>query len=199
MLFLFSFNALGAQKIIVLGDSISAEFGLQKNQGWVHLLKKRLIKTDYPYTVINASISGETSGGGLRRITGLLKKHNPQIMLIALGANDGLRGLKIAKLKNNLSRMIELSLKHGAQPIIIGLRLPPNYGPIYTNQFTRTFLDVSKEHQTPTVPSFLKGFESNLTYFQGDRIHPNALAQPLILDNIWPVLLNSLSNRQTQR
>lgn len=197
--FIASNNVFAAQNIIVLGDSISAEFGLKKNQGWVSLLEKRLVDSGYQYNVINASISGETSGGGLRRINQLLSTHQPKFILIALGANDGLRGFKLSQIESNLSQMVNLSLKQQASPIIIGLRLPPNYGLTYTSQFSAIFQNVGNQHQISVIPSFLHHFETDLRYFQADRIHPNALAQPLILDNIWPTLLKLLSTDKARQ
>ena len=176
-----------------MGDSISAGFGLNQNQGWVSLLQQRLAIKEYPHKVINASISGDTSSGGLRRISSALDKHNPKIVIIELGANDGLRGLKLSQLKSNLSDITDLSLKKNAEVLILGMQLPPNYGPTYTKAFSNVFTEVSKSKQTSIVPFLFTGFESDLDYFQADRIHPNSRAQPLILNNIWPVLFPLLN------
>lgn len=181
--------------ILVLGDSISAEFGLRQNQGWVYLLQQRLITKEYPHKVINASISGETSSGGLRHIASALDLHQPVCVIIELGANDGLRGLNLTQLKNNLTRIARLSLEHKAKVLIIGMQLPPNYGLKYTQTFSQVFKEVSNNLQLSIVPFMFKGFESNLTYFQADRIHPNDKAQSLILDNIWPELLPLLNDQ----
>jgi len=138
--------------------------------------------------VINASISGETSSGGLRRISSALDKHNPKIVIIELGANDGLRGLKLPQLKSNLSKITDLSLDKHANVLILGMQLPPNYGSAYTKAFSNVFIEISKNKQVSIVPFLFTGFESDLQYFQADRIHPNAQAQVLILDNVWPHL-----------
>jgi len=183
-----SFSTLAAPNILVLGDSISAGFGLQQNQGWVSLLQQRLASKEYPHKVINASISGETSSGGLRRISSALDKHDPKIVIIELGANDGLRGLKLSQLKSNLSNITDLSLSKHAKVLILGMQLPPNYGPAYTKAFSNVFIEVSKNKQVSVVPFLFTGFESDLQYFQADRIHPNAQAQTLILNNVWPTL-----------
>jgi len=183
-----SFSASAAPNILVLGDSISAGLGLHQNQGWVSLLQQRLISKDYPHKVINASISGETSSGGLRRISSVLDKHNPKVVIIELGANDGLRGLKLSQLRSNLSDITDLSLRRQAKVLLLGMQLPPNYGPAYTKAFSNVFIEVSKDKQVSIVPFLFSGFESDLQYFQADQIHPNAQAQTLMLDNIWPTL-----------
>ena len=183
-----SFSASAAPNILVLGDSISAGLGLHQNQGWVSLLQQRLISKDYPHKVINASISGETSSGGLRRISSVLDKHHPKVVIIELGANDGLRGLKLSQLRSNLSDITDLSLRRQAKVLLLGMQLPPNYGPAYTKAFSNVFIEVSKDKQVSIVPFLFSGFESDLQYFQADQIHPNAQAQTLMLDNIWPTL-----------
>lgn len=188
MLVLVSSRVVATPNILVFGDSISAEFGLQKNQGWVSLLKTRLSKKGYQYAVINASISGETSGGGLRRINQVLNKYQPEIIIIELGANDGLRGLKLSQLKNNLSNMIDQAHKHRAEVLLIGMRLPPNYGPGYTHAFSRVFATLSEEKKVSLLPFLFAGFETDLSYFQADQIHPNHKAQVRILDNVWQAL-----------
>ena len=148
-----------------------------------------MIAKEYPHKVINASISGETSGGGLRHINQSLVQHKPKIVVIELGANDGLRGLKLSQLKLNLAKITDLSLTKQAKVIIVGMRLPPNYGPAYTKAFSNVFFEVSQLKKASLVPFMFQGFENDLRYFQADQIHPNAQAQPLILDNIWPTLL----------
>ncbi len=187
-----SADNISTNSIVVLGDSLSAGFGLQHDQGWVPLLKKRLAEKDYQYNVVNASISGETTGGGLRRVEQILATHNPVIVILELGANDGLRGLNLASMKNNLSDIVKHSLKNQAKVLLLGIRLPPNYGPSYTQKFSRVFLDISEENQISLLPSLFQGFESDLSYFQADQIHPNAKAQNHILDNVWPMLVKLL-------
>jgi len=156
------------------------------------LLEKRLAEKDYQYNVMNASISGETTGGGLRRVEQILATHKPVIVILALGANDGLRGLNLTHMKNNLSRMVEQSLNIQAKVLLLGIRLPPNYGSSYTQKFSRVFKDISEENQIPLLPSLFQGFESDLSYFQADQLHPNAKAQKYILDNVWPLLVKLL-------
>jgi len=173
----------------VVGDSISAGYGLNQNEGWVHLLQQRLSSNGYPHQVVNASISGDTSSGGLQRINNALKKHAPDIVIIELGANDGLRGLSLKQLESNLSKMITLSQNNKASVLILGMQLPPNYGPAYTKAFSNVYLSVSKNKRTALLPFLFTGFESDLSLFQKDRIHPNVDAQELILNNVWPTLL----------
>lgn len=149
---------------------------------------------EYPHKVINASISGETSSGGLKRISSALNKHNPEVVIIELGANDGLRGLNLSQLKNNLSEITDLSLSKQAKVLILGMQLPPNYGPAYTKAFSNVFIEISKSKQISIVPFLFTGFASDLKYFQKDQIHPNAQAQTLILDNVWSKLSPLLKN-----
>lgn len=180
--------AWGAQKILVLGDSLSASYGLSQTNGWVSLLQQRLAAEQFPYQVVNASISGETTSGGLYRINALLATHKPKLLILALGANDGLRGLALEKTQANLDTMIRRAKKNRAQVLLVGMRLPPNYGPAYTEKFHRLYEQLATKHQTQRVPFLLAPIADKREYFQADGLHPTAAAQPLILDTVWPVL-----------
>ena len=174
--------------LLVLGDSLSAEYGLQRGQGWVQLLANRLQQNGSNYTVVNASISGDTTSGARVRLPGLLKQHQPSIVIIELGGNDGLRGLPVARMQDNLAAMIQASQAAGARVVVAGVRMPPNYGREYTERFYSAFASVSKQHNTALVPSLLEGFSDSADFFQADRIHPSAQAQTKILQTVWPVL-----------
>lgn len=176
------------QRIVVLGDSLSAAFGIDPRDGWVTLLQKRLNKQTHEYTVINASISGETTAGGLTRLPGLLRQHQPTIVILALGANDGLRGLSLIKMQDNLKQMTELSRSQSASVLLIGMQLPPNYGPAYTRTFQNIYTELSNKSDIALVPFLLKGIGKNKTLFQPDMLHPTAEAQAIILENVWPEL-----------
>lgn len=178
----------GRQIALVLGDSLSAEYGLQRGQGWVQLLANRLQQSAANYTVVNASISGETTSGGRSRLPALLKQHRPAIVIIELGGNDGLRGLPVARMQENLGAMIRASQAVGARVVVAGMRIPPNYGREYTERFYEAFAIVAKQYDTALVPFLLDGFSDSPDYFQPDRIHPSAQAQARILQTIWPVL-----------
>lgn len=181
--------------ILVLGDSLSAEYGLSRDTGWVGLLTKRLAqetqggaKRALQYTVVNASISGETTSGGRTRLPALLKQHRPSIVILQLGANDGLRGLPLATMRDNLNAMIDASQAANAKVLVVGMRMPPNFGREYAERFFETFGQVAREQKTGYVPFLLEGFADQLGLFQPDRIHPNETAQPLMLDTVWPRL-----------
>lgn len=177
-----------AQNILLIGDSISAAFGLEIEQGWVSLLQKRLEEQDYPHRVVNASVSGETTAGGLARLPALLEQVQPQLVIIELGGNDGLRGLPVANMQQNLSAMVELSQGSGADVILLGMRIPPNYGPRYSDAFEQVFVDLSQSLDVPLVPFLLEGVGTVPELMLDDGIHPGAAAQPLLLDNAWPVI-----------
>ncbi|TWI53457.1 acyl-CoA thioesterase-1 [Pseudomonas duriflava] len=177
-----------AQTLLIVGDSISAGFGVETGQGWVSLLEKRLAKSGGEHTVVNASISGDTSAGGLARLPGLLETHKPDIVVVELGGNDGLRGQPPAQLQQNLASMVDQSKAAGAQVVLLGMRLPPNYGVRYTEAFASVFTAVAHEKNVPLVPFFLEGVGGDPRYMQGDGIHPNAQAQSRLLDNAWQVL-----------
>jgi len=177
-----------AQNILLIGDSISAAFGLEIEQGWVSLLQKRLADQDYPHRVVNASVSGETSAGGLARLPALLEQVQPELVIIELGGNDGLRGLPAANMQQNLSAMVEQSRASGADVILLGMRIPPNYGPRYNDAFEQVFVDLSQSLDVPLVPFLLEGVGTVPELMLDDGIHPGAAAQPLLLDNAWPVI-----------
>lgn len=176
------------QTILVFGDSLSAAYGIPKEQGWVNLVAQRLKDNQLPYEVANASISGETTAGGLSRLPAALKQFKPSIVVIELGANDGLRGLPLDAMKNNLEKMIQASKQAGAQVVLLGMLIPPNYGPKYTNGFKVAFLDLSEKYKTPFVPFFLDGVSGHADLVIEDGLHPNVNAQPKILENVWPTV-----------
>lgn len=174
--------------ILVLGDSLSAAYGIRPDQSWVALLQKRLQSQGYGYAVVNASVSGETSSGGLQRLPRALSLHEPSLVIIELGSNDGLRGLPLGTTRSNLARMVELSRKAGARVLLVGMRMPPNYGPRYTEDFMQMFRDVAREARVPLVPFFLENVALDAKLMQEDGLHPNAAAQPILLENLWPHL-----------
>jgi len=176
------------QKILVVGDSLSAGYGIAENESWVTLLQNRLSAKSYGYQVINASISGDTTGGGLRRLPRALKKHVPHIVLIELGGNDGLRGTPVIVIRKNLAAMIELSQETGAQVILAGMVMPPNYGQAYTDAFEGTYTDLADKYDTALIQFFMKNVALNPALMQADQIHPNAEGQPYLLDNVWGML-----------
>jgi len=178
-----------APVILVFGDSISAGYGLARvEQGWVELLKTRLKEQGYGYQVVNASVSGETTPGGLARLPRALELHHPSIVILELGGNDGLRALPIAQMRANLTQMVTLAGAAGAKVLLLGMRMPPNYGPQYTEQFAMVFSDLAREKKVSLVPFLLTDIALTSTLLQGDDIHPNALGQPVLLENVWPQL-----------
>jgi acyl-CoA thioesterase-1 len=179
-------------RILVVGDSLSAEYGLKRGSGWVELLKTSLSNTHPKIEIINASISGDTTSGGRTRLKALLERTSPNIVLIELGANDALRGLPLEMSKNNLLAMVRLVKATGAKPIIAGMQIPPNYGREYTTAFKRLFEEVALSEQTALIPFFLEGIAENPAMFQADTIHPNEEAQPILLANVQKILLPML-------
>lgn len=177
-----------AGTVLVVGDSISAAFGLETSEGWVHLLQKRLDEAGHEYRVVNASISGDTSAGGRSRLPTLLDEHQPGIVVLELGGNDGLRGQAPAQMKQNLADMVEKSRQAGADVLLLGMRLPPNLGQRYTTAFANSFDSLAEEKALPYVPFFLEGVGGVPGMMQRDGVHPVAAAQQRLLDNIWPVL-----------
>lgn len=175
-----------AQNILLVGDSISAAFGLEIEQGWVTLLEQRLAEKDHSHEVINASVSGDTTAGGLARLPALLEQVAPALVVIELGGNDGLRALPVANMQQNLSAMVALAENAGADVILLGMRIPPNYGPRYSDAFEQAFFDVADEHDIPLVPFFLEGVGGVEGLMQSDGVHPTAAAQSILLDNAWP-------------
>ncbi len=184
--------------LLVLGDSLSAEYGLPRGTGWVQLLAERLRESRLNYTVVNASISGETTSGGRTRLPALLSEHRPSIVVIELGANDGLRGLPLSTMRDNLAALIKTSQAAGASVLLVGVRVPPNYGRDYSEKFFQSFSDLARELRVPLVPFLLDGFGESLEWFQPDRIHPNEKAQVRMLDNVWPHLRPLLAPRATK-
>jgi acyl-CoA thioesterase-1 len=175
--------------VLVFGDSISAGYGLPRvEQGWVALLQAKLKKEGYGYEVVNASVSGETTGGGLARLPRALSLHQPSIVILELGGNDGLRALPIAPMRANLARMAELSTAAGAQVVLVGMRIPPNYGPQYTEQFSGVYAQIAHDEHLALVPFLLDGVALTPTLMQDDGIHPNEAGQPRLLENVWPAL-----------
>jgi acyl-CoA thioesterase-1 len=171
--------------ILVLGDSLSAEYGLARGTGWVHLLEQQLEKDKSPWTVFNASISGETSSGGISRLPSLLTQKQPGIVMIELGANDALRGLPIAQTETNLRKMIQMSKKTGARVLLFGIQIPTNYGQSYTTQFKNLYQQLANEEQIELLPFFLEGVATKPELFQADRLHPNIKAQSILFKNVW--------------
>jgi len=178
-----------APTLVVVGDSISAGYGLPAGAGWVDLLVARLKERGYPQRVVNASITGDTTAGGRARLPALLKQHRPAIVVVELGGNDGLRGGDLKATRENLDAMVTAIQHSGAKALIVGMRLPPNYGPAYTREFDTLYMAVSNAHKAPLLPYFFDGIGEHNDLFQPDRIHPTAAAQSRLLDNVWPVLL----------
>jgi acyl-CoA thioesterase-1 len=174
--------------ILVLGDSLSAGYGLQANESWVYLLEQKLKNANLDYAVVNGSVSGATSADGLQALPKLLKTYQPQILIVALGCNDGIRGNSILLLRNNLAEIIKTAKTDDIKVLLIGFQIPSNYGKAYTEGFANVYPELSKQYDVPLVPFMLHGFATNLGYFQSDHVHPTAAAQPMILDNVWPYL-----------
>lgn len=184
LLLLFG-GASQAQSILVWGDSLSAGFGLQSAEAWPTLLQTRLARAGFPHRVINASVSGETSAGGRSRLPAALEQHRPGILILGLGANDGLRGLPPHLLADNLGAMIDAAHQVGARVLLVGMQMPPNYGPGYTRRFASVFAEVAQSRRTAFVPFLMEGFADRPELFQADGIHPAAAAQPLMLETVW--------------
>lgn len=178
----------GAAVLLVVGDSISAGYGLAAGTGWVALLSARIDAERLPYRVVNASVTGDTTAGGRARLPTLLAQHKPAIVVVELGGNDGLRGGSLKSARDNLDWMVAEIGKAGAKAVLVGMKLPPNYGPAYTREFDAMFGEVAKSRKVPLVPYLFAGFGESNEWFQADRIHPTATAQSMLLDNIWPVL-----------
>lgn len=181
-------NSMGtnaADTILVYGDSVSAAYGLRPREGWPTLLEERLRARKFNYIVANASISGETSAGGAARIDAALARTKPSIVIVALGANDGLRGLPVAQMKTNLARIVGAAQARGAKVLIVGMRVPPNYGREYSQAFFAAFSDLARARHAAYVPFLFEGFAERRDYYQDDNMHPNARAQSIMLDNVW--------------
>lgn len=181
----FNSSAQTTPVILIMGDSLSAEYGLPRGSGWVNLLQQQLIKEASQWTVLNVSISGETSAGGLHRLGNLLNQKKPGLVVLELGANDALRGLPITETKNNLRKMIQMSKKSGAKVLLLGMQIPPNYGQNYTNQFRGLFSNLAKEEDVALLPFFLSDVADRAELFQADRLHPNVEAQSILFKNVW--------------
>ena len=181
------------QTILVLGDSISAAYGMSLEQGWVALLAKKLEDAEQPYAVVNASISGETTAGGLRRLPDLLEQHKPRLVIIELGANDGLRGFPLGTLRGNLANLVELSQDAGARVILLPMEIPPNYGTRYTSGFRQSYVQVATDTGSAITPFVMDGVATNPALMQGDGIHPSVEAQPKLLDNVLPTVTEILA------
>ncbi|HEX9208643.1 MAG TPA: arylesterase [Steroidobacteraceae bacterium] len=177
-----------APSILVLGDSLSAAYGIRVDQGWVALLQARLRAKGYDHRVVNASSSGETTGGALARLPRALATHRPAIVIVELGGNDGLRGLPVADVRANLQSIIDLSQRAGARILLVGIRIPPNYGPTYTREFERMYSDLARVRALPHVPFLLADVALDENLMQDDGLHPNAAAQPRLLDAVWKPL-----------
>jgi acyl-CoA thioesterase-1 len=180
-------GTVAARTILVFGDSLSAAYGIPESAGWVALLGERLKQRKSDYTVTNASISGETSAGGAARIGKALASAKPSIVIVQLGANDGLRGLPVTEMKRNLTAIVQASKREGARVVLVGMQLPPNYGVPYVNQFRKAFADVAFEERAVFVPFLLEGLDQR-EQFQADNLHPTAAAQPILLENVWKKL-----------
>lgn len=180
------------QTILVLGDSLSAAYQIDPARGWVNLLAERLRNESSDYRVINASISGDTSHGGLSRLPAALQRHQPDIVILELGANDGLRGLPLKDLRQNLAQMIQLAQAAGARVLLLGMKLPPNYGPAYTQGFAAIYQSLAEEYGTGLVPFLLQDIALQRDLMQADNLHPTSEAQPLIVDTVWPQLTRLL-------
>jgi acyl-CoA thioesterase-1 len=187
-------HAAGAPNtILVLGDSLSAGYGVKVDATWVALLNTRLAKQGYGYRVVNASISGETTTGARSRLPRALELHKPAVVIIELGGNDGLRGLPLKQVRGNFENLIETSQAAQAKVVLVGMRMPPNYGPEYANSFHALYAELAKKYDVPLVDFFLDGVALDDTLMQADGIHPNATAQPKLLDNLWPALSKVLT------
>jgi acyl-CoA thioesterase I len=192
-LFVFLIASVSAKAdtpvILVYGDSISAAYGLDHvEQGWVELLRTRLKEQGYVYQVVNASVSGETTAGGLARLPRALQVQHPRLLVIELGGNDGLRALPVAQMRANLAQMIDLATAAGAKVLLLGMRMPPNYGPEFTAAFHAVYANLAQEKKTALVDFLLDGTALDPKLIQADDIHPNAAAQPILLNNVWPAL-----------
>lgn len=181
-------HASDEQVILVFGDSLSAAYGISEEEGWVTLLQERLHEQGLPHRVVNASVSGETSSGGLARLPAALQAHDPDLVILELGGNDGLRGLPLRTLEDNLQAMITLSKDAGAEVLLVGIQIPPNYGPRYTEPFAEIFPTLAERESLPLVPFLIDGIAQQAELMQNDGIHPTAEAQGMVLDNVWPIL-----------
>jgi len=181
--------------LMVYGDSLSAAYGIEESQGWVELLSRKLADEDFPYQVVNGSVSGETTTGGLSRLPAMLDSYRPDLVILELGGNDGLRGLPLNAIRQNLVTMVEMSRESGAEVLLAGIQIPPNYGPRYTEPFYQQFSEIAKELDLPLVPFLIDGIPQQPELMQNDGIHPRAEAQGMIVENVWPVLAPMLTKQ----
>ena len=189
-------HAIDEPTILIFGDSLSAGFGIDVDQSWATLLQARLETQGYEHRVINASISGETTEGGVARIADALERFEPRLIILELGGNDGLRGFPADRLRGNLEKIVLASKESGANVVLLGIRIPLNYGTRYTQAFENSFRDVALEHDVPWIEFFMEGIALNEELMQDDGIHPNADAQPLLLENAWPIIASSLETKK---
>jgi acyl-CoA thioesterase I len=174
--------------LLIVGDSLSAAYGIDVSAGWVAQLQRRLIQNRMDYKIVNASISGDTTANGLARLPTLLDAHHPQIVVIELGGNDGLRGLSLPEMQHNIKTMVEKARSQGAKVLLLGIRLPPNYGKTYTERFHQVYEDVARESKVSLAPFILEGIATDRTLMQADGLHPDAEAQRKVLENVWAEL-----------
>ena len=180
--------------LLVYGDSLSASYGIEQEQGWVNLLKSKLLSEEFPVDVVNGSVSGETTTGGLARLPAMLGSYQPELLILELGGNDGLRGLPLDLMRENLASMIDLAKENGAEVILTGIQIPPNYGPRYTAPFFETYSALAEQKSLSLVPFLIEGIPLQPELMQNDGIHPRAEAQSMILDNVWPILKPQLES-----
>ena len=190
--------AAASATILVYGDSLSAAYGLAPVAGWVSLLQSRLQQEGFDYTVTNASISGETTAGGAARIAAALADHKPAVVILELGANDGLRGLPLDAMRANLAQMLRASKKAGSRVLLVGMRMPPNYGPRYTRDFEKTYAELARKHKVAFLPHLLQGMDQKRDLFQADNLHPTAAAQAILLENVWTALQPLLQRKRNK-
>ncbi|MES9877137.1 MAG: arylesterase [Candidatus Sedimenticola sp. PURPLELP] len=192
LLALLIFTSVGQANspvILVIGDSLSAAYGIEQDAGWISLLQKRLLEQGYPHQVVNASISGDTTYGGLNRLPAAIERSTPSLVLIELGGNDGLRGFNFNQTRDNLSKMIGLSRASGSRVLLLGMMMPPNFGKAFTERFLGLYKDLAETEAVPLVPFFLDGVADRPELMQQDGLHPTAEGQPTMLDNVWPHLV----------
>lgn len=195
LMLLVALPSQAASTILVFGDSLSAAYGLSTQQGWVALMEERLKNERYPYQVVNASISGETTAGGLTRLNQAIAQQKPSIMILELGANDGLRGLPVDAMQQNLTKMLEMAKQNNIQVLLVGMRIPPNYGPQYTQAFHQSYPTLAQQFKVKLVPFLLENVAGNRALNQDDGLHPTAEAQPIILETIWASLKPMLNKK----
>lgn len=199
ILLLFWLPAQAASPVVLVwGDSLSAAYGIPLERGWVALMQKKMRASGYPHKVVNGSVSGETTAGGLRRLPEALERHQPDLVLIELGGNDGLRGLPLAKMRDNLSEMVRMSREAGAEVLVFQMMIPPNYGPDYSSDFSSSFHRVAEAEGADFIPFFLRDIAMDESNFLPDGIHPNERAQPLLLERVWPVVERRLTSARDQ-